>query len=52
MMSGGFGDSRTASFVFDFGNSAVFRIHLDYFMGCNTQIVNTAFKRSLNNVDR
>ena len=24
----------------------------DYFMGCNKQIVNTAFNRSLNSVDR
>ena len=77
-MSGGFGDSRICSFVFnggkiacscystrrnkmatcDFGpamvisceKSAVFCIHLDYFMECNKQIVNTALNRSLNSV--
>ena len=41
----------------DFGpvtviSCAVFCIHLNYFMGCNIQIVSTAFSRSLNSVDR
>ena len=76
-MSGGFGDSRICSFVFNGGEiacscvlnsltmvtcdfepetviscekSAVFHIHLDHFMECNKQIVNTALSRPLNSV--
>ena len=78
-MSGGLGDSRTASFIFNEGKSSVhahsthwnkkatcdfghvtvinsekhcFLYTCGLFMGCNKQIVNTAFNRSLNSVDR